>query len=89
MANEALPPTEPATRGWPRCWSRPLQAEERLLKESGGLLMHQTKVSGLRVAAAMDHQVEGPDRTTIATEGYEDWLAPPSAACSNPARSSP
>ena len=36
--------------------------------------MHQTKVSGLRVAAAMDHEVEGPDRTTIATEGYEDWL---------------
>ncbi|MGA3486889.1 glycoside hydrolase family 65 protein [Micromonosporaceae bacterium DT55] len=73
VANEALPPQSRDPRV-AAVLESPLQAEERLLKESGGLLMHQTKVSGLRVAAAMDHQVEGPDRTTIATEGYEDWL---------------
>lgn len=52
----------------------PLQAEEELSRDNGGLLIHRTKVSGLRVAAAMDHDVHGPERTTISTEGYADWV---------------
>ncbi|GAB3817194.1 hypothetical protein GCM10027605_67500 [Micromonospora zhanjiangensis] len=50
-----------------------MQAEERLVQEAGGLLIHRTKASGLRVAAAMSHDVHGPGRTTVGTEAYEDW----------------
>ncbi|WP_405102834.1 glycoside hydrolase family 65 protein [Micromonospora sp. NBC_01412] len=52
----------------------PLVAEEELTTEAGGLLIHRTKVSGLRVGAAMDHDVHGPERTTVESEGYEDWV---------------
>ncbi len=34
--------------------------------------MHRTERSGLRVAAAMDHTVEGPDNTDILSEAEED-----------------
>ncbi|MFJ8686456.1 glycoside hydrolase family 65 protein [Micromonospora wenchangensis] len=52
----------------------PLQAEEELTTGDGGLLVHRTKVSGLRVAAGMGHDVDAPGRTTIESEGYEDWV---------------
>ncbi|QDY06247.1 glycoside hydrolase family 65 protein [Micromonospora sp. HM134] len=52
----------------------PLQAEEELTTGDGGLLIHRTKVSGLRVAAGMGHDVDAPGRTTIESEGYEDWV---------------
>ncbi|WP_328340612.1 glycoside hydrolase family 65 protein [Micromonospora sp. NBC_00421] len=52
----------------------PLQAEEELTTDDGGLLIHRTKVSGLRVAAGMGHDVTAPSRTTIESEGYEDWV---------------
>ncbi|MER7888603.1 glycoside hydrolase family 65 protein [Micromonospora sp. NPDC094482] len=73
VANESLP----AQSRDPRVAAvleSPLLAEEELTTEDGGLLVHRTKVSGLRVAAAMDHEVYGPDRTTIESEGYEDWV---------------
>jgi alpha,alpha-trehalose phosphorylase len=73
VANETLP----AQSHDPRVAAvleSPLQAEEELTTEDGGLLIHRTKVSGLRVAAAMDHDVHGPAHTTIDTEGYEDWV---------------
>ncbi|WFE63643.1 glycoside hydrolase family 65 protein [Micromonospora sp. WMMD714] len=52
----------------------PLQAEEELTTGDGGLLIHRTKVSGLRVAAGMGHDVTAPGKTTIESEGYEDWV---------------
>ncbi|WP_431928155.1 glycoside hydrolase family 65 protein [Micromonospora wenchangensis] len=52
----------------------PLQAEEELTTDDGGLLIHRTKVSGLRVAAGMGHDVDAPGRTTLESEGYEDWV---------------
>ncbi|GAA2707241.1 glycoside hydrolase family 65 protein [Micromonospora olivasterospora] len=73
VANESLP----AQSRDPRVAAvleSPLQAEEELTTDDGGLLIHRTKVSGLRVAAAMDHDVHGPEHTTIDTEGYEDWV---------------
>ncbi|MEU4680243.1 glycoside hydrolase family 65 protein [Micromonospora sp. NPDC023737] len=73
VANESLP----AQSRDPRVAAvleSPLQAEEELTANDGGLLVHRTKVSGLRVAAAMDHEVYGPERTTIESEGYEDWV---------------
>ncbi|TDC56881.1 glycoside hydrolase family 65 protein [Micromonospora sp. KC207] len=73
VANETLP----AQSGDPRVAAvleSPLQAEEELTTNDGGLLIHRTKVSGLRVAAAMDHDVFAPEHTTVDTEGYEDWV---------------
>ncbi|MEV0939500.1 glycoside hydrolase family 65 protein [Micromonospora wenchangensis] len=52
----------------------PLQAEEELTTDDGGLLIHRTKVSGLRLAAGMGHDVDAPGRTTLESEGYEDWV---------------
>ncbi|MBO4208790.1 glycoside hydrolase family 65 protein [Micromonospora echinofusca] len=73
VANEALPPQSRDPRV-AAVLESPLQPEEELSREAGGLLIHRTKVSGLRVAAAMDHEVHGPERTTVTTEGYQDWI---------------
>ncbi|WDZ86478.1 glycoside hydrolase family 65 protein [Micromonospora cathayae] len=73
VANESLP----AQSRDPRVAAvleSPLLAEEHLTRDTGGLLIHRTKVSGLRLAAAMDHEVRGPAHTTTETEGYDDWV---------------
>ncbi|MGC4893747.1 glycoside hydrolase family 65 protein [Micromonospora sp. DT31] len=73
VANESLPPQSRDPRV-AAVLESPLQAEEELTTDDGGLLIHRTKVSGLRVAAAIGHDVHGPERTTIESEGYEDWV---------------
>ncbi|MEU5725166.1 glycosyl hydrolase family 65 protein [Micromonospora sp. NPDC047738] len=73
VANETLPPQSRDPRV-AAVLESPLQAEEELTTDDGGLLIHRTKVSGLRVAAQMAHDVSGPERTTIESEGYEDWV---------------
>ncbi|GAA4437842.1 glycoside hydrolase family 65 protein [Phytohabitans houttuyneae] len=72
VANEELP----ATRKDPRVAAvlkAPLKAEEHLATAAGGLLIHRTKKSGLRMAAAMEHEISGPERTSISTESYPDF----------------
>ncbi|MEV0425418.1 glycosyl hydrolase family 65 protein [Micromonospora sp. NPDC050495] len=73
VANEALPPQSRDPRV-AAVLESPLQAEEQLTTDDGGLLIHRTKVSGLRVAAQMAHDVDAPERTSIESEGYEDWV---------------
>ncbi|GGM33717.1 glycosyl hydrolase [Micromonospora sonchi] len=73
VANETLPPQSRDPRV-AAVLESPLEAEEELTTPGGGLLIHRTKVSGLRVAAAMEHEIESPARTTIDSEGYEDWV---------------
>ncbi|MFF0718809.1 MULTISPECIES: glycoside hydrolase family 65 protein [unclassified Micromonospora] len=73
VANETLPPQSRDPRV-AAVLESPLEAEEELTTEDGGLLIHRTKVSGLRVAAAMEHEVDSPARTTVESEGYEDWV---------------
>jgi alpha,alpha-trehalose phosphorylase len=48
----------------------PLGAEFRFAEDYRAVLVHQTRRSGLRMAAAMDHIIESPDglRTTITAE---------------------
>ncbi|MEU5939592.1 glycoside hydrolase family 65 protein [Micromonospora sp. NPDC047548] len=73
VANETLP----AQSRDPRVAAvleSPLQAEEELTTDDGGLLIHRTKVSGLRVAAEMGHDVHAPAKATVESEGYEDWV---------------
>ncbi|MGH3616209.1 MAG: glycoside hydrolase family 65 protein [Pseudonocardia sp.] len=40
--------------------------------EAGAALVHRTRRSGLRVAAAMDHEVHGPDCIKITSQATED-----------------
>jgi alpha,alpha-trehalose phosphorylase len=49
-----------------------LESEYYDSRENGAILLHHTKQSGLRVAAAMDHLVEGPDGTSMEIEAYPD-----------------
>jgi alpha,alpha-trehalose phosphorylase len=73
VANEQLPPQSKDPRV-AAVLEAPLQAEEHLSNGSSGLLIHQTKASKLRMAAAMDHIVEGPRKTMISTEAFPDWV---------------
>jgi alpha,alpha-trehalose phosphorylase len=73
VANEQLPPTSKDPRV-AAVLDHPLQAEEMLEQRSGGLLVHRTKASDLRMAAAMEHLVEAPGKHAVTTEGHPDWL---------------
>src|SRR5881392_988996 len=59
IANEALPPQSKDPRVGAALESA-LESEEHLVVHGrpGGLLVHHTKVSGLRIGAAMDHRIE-------------------------------
>jgi alpha,alpha-trehalose phosphorylase len=73
VANEQLPPISKDPRV-AAVLDHPLQAEEMLEQKAGGLLVHRTKASDLRMAAAMEHFVEAPGKHAITTEGHADWL---------------
>ena len=50
--------------------SRP---SEHIANGASGLLVHRTKASGLRMAAAMDHVVDGPEDIQVDTDAQPDW----------------
>ncbi len=71
VANEFVPEVE----GDPRvaaALDHPLAAEEHEANARRCLLVHRTKQSGLRVAAAMDHEIDGPETTTSEPESIDD-----------------
>ena len=71
VANEQLP----ATKGDPRVavtLDRPLQAEHQAAHDLSAVLVHSTKSSNLRIAAAMDHDVDGPADLVTHNEVYPD-----------------
>ncbi|GGI96358.1 glycoside hydrolase family 65 protein [Streptomyces brasiliensis] len=71
VANEQLP--EP--NGDPRAavaLQSPLEAEEHFASGHRLRLVHRTRRSGLRVAVAADHVVDGPGRTTTRSESSAD-----------------
>ncbi|MEU7814873.1 glycosyl hydrolase family 65 protein [Pseudonocardia sp. NPDC049154] len=72
VANEQLP-----TRGAddPRleaALTNALESEMHRADEAGATLVHSTRRSGLRVAAAMDHEVHGPEGIKITSDATED-----------------
>lgn len=72
VANEQLPMR---ANGDPRveaALAEPLVAEQHRRDEAGATLVHHTRQSGLRLAAAMDHEVTGPPSTKITSEASED-----------------
>jgi alpha,alpha-trehalose phosphorylase len=55
----------------------PLASEEHLASGGPphrGLLVHRTKASGLRMAAAMSHEITGPEKMSIQTESFYDLV---------------
>ncbi len=67
VANEALPDIGKDPRAGAVSLA-PLQSEEHQVQGTRGLLLHHTQASGLRVGAAMDHVIEGPDEIMIESE---------------------
>ncbi|MDQ6614649.1 MAG: family 65 glycosyl hydrolase [Actinomycetota bacterium] len=71
VANEQLPP--PA--GDPRvaaALEAPLVAEEHAARGARAGLVHSTRHSGLRIAAVMDHVVDGAPQTAVQAESFAD-----------------
>jgi alpha,alpha-trehalose phosphorylase len=72
LANE---PGAAAPRADPRAAAvleSPLTSEDFFHRGAGAVLLHSTKRSELRMGAAMDHLVEGPDGTEVAAESSTD-----------------
>ncbi len=70
FANEQLPPTGDDPRVAAGL-SEPLVAEQSRCNDTGATLLHSTRHSGLRMAAAMDHEVTGPSRTEFHSSATE------------------
>ena len=71
VANESLPGPDGDPRA-ARALKSPLEPEEDLAKDCRLRLVHRTRRSGLRVAVAADHVVDGPERTTTGCESNVD-----------------
>jgi alpha,alpha-trehalose phosphorylase len=71
IANEALPPQSQDPRVGAALESA-LESDEHQAQDALGLLVHHTKVSGLLIGAAMDHNIEGPPGMVIASESLPD-----------------
>ncbi|MFC4493393.1 glycoside hydrolase family 65 protein [Streptomyces ovatisporus] len=71
VTNEQLPhtPGDPRTAA---ALESPLEPEENLASGHRLRLVHSTRRSGLRVAAAADHVVNGPDSTRTSSESGEN-----------------
>jgi alpha,alpha-trehalose phosphorylase len=67
VANEPAPPQSADPRAAAALES-PLESEEFSHHAARVVLVHSTKRSGLRLAAGMDHLVEGPEGTDMASE---------------------
>jgi alpha,alpha-trehalose phosphorylase len=71
VANEAVPvPSEdPRAAAILRA---PLVSESHGIHELRAVLVHSTRNSALRMAAAMDHMVQGPEGTVTENESFDD-----------------
>ena len=72
VANEQLPTAHGGDPRVEAALHNPLVAEQHRSDAAGATLVHHTRHSGLRVAAAMDHEVRGPEGTKITSEASED-----------------
>jgi len=71
VANEPAPSQSADPRAAAALES-PLRSEEFSHHDARVVLVHSTRRSGLRVAAGMDHVVEGPDGTVTTSESASD-----------------
>ncbi len=71
VANEPLPDAEEDPRAAAALGST-LRSEINDHAGAGAVLVHSTSATGLRLAAAMDHVIDGPAGTDTSVESYED-----------------
>jgi alpha,alpha-trehalose phosphorylase len=74
VANEQMPDSGRDPRAAAALES-PLVGEDFVADNDGqcrALLVHSTRVSGLRIAAGMLHEIEGPARMSVHSEAYPD-----------------
>jgi alpha,alpha-trehalose phosphorylase len=71
VANEPLPIHSADPRA-AAVLANPLHCETSLSRDQAALLAHSTKTSKLLMAAAMDHEIDGPDGTDSTIESLED-----------------
>ena len=75
VANEELPPAGSDPR-LSAILQDALVSEEHQASNSGAppraVLVHRTRLSGLRIAAGMSHVIDGPERMAIRPESYDD-----------------
>jgi alpha,alpha-trehalose phosphorylase len=71
VSNESLPGGEADPRA-AAALSAPLVSEYHESRDHRAMLVHSTRGSALRMAAAMDHVIEPPDGTAISGESYPD-----------------
>jgi alpha,alpha-trehalose phosphorylase len=71
VANESAPRLSADPRA-AAALAAPLESEWFSRDDSRAILVHRTKQSGLRMAAAMDHLVEGPNHMDTYCEVFED-----------------
>jgi alpha,alpha-trehalose phosphorylase len=71
IANEKLPVGESDPRA-ATALASPLRSEFFSARDTRAVLEHSTQASGLTMAAAMDHIIDGPPHTTAGSESFED-----------------
>ena len=71
VANEA-PPKSGKDPRMAAVLENVLECEEHLAQGTVGLMVHHTRASGLRIGAAMDHIIKGPQGTVIESESSPD-----------------
>jgi alpha,alpha-trehalose phosphorylase len=79
VANESQPQTRQDPRV-ARALESALVAEDQQVTPAGAVLVHRTRGSGLRMAAAMEHLVDGPEGTVVESEARPD-LARTTVGC--------
>ncbi|MGP0050056.1 MAG: glycoside hydrolase family 65 protein [Solirubrobacteraceae bacterium] len=71
VANEPLPDASADPRA-AAALAAPLVSEEHGCRGTRAILVHRARQSGLRVAAEMEHLVDGPEGTETVAESYPD-----------------
>ena len=71
IANETTPMATKDPRA-AAALAAPLVSQSHDADELRAVLVHATKVSGLRMASAIDHVIEGPEGTATTTNSYPD-----------------
>jgi alpha,alpha-trehalose phosphorylase len=71
VANEPVPAQSRDPRA-AAALASPLCGEQHSTHELRAVLVHRTHASGLRMAAGMDHEIEGPKGTVTSTESSQD-----------------
>jgi alpha,alpha-trehalose phosphorylase len=72
VANESLPQLADGDPRAAAALESPLESEESASTDAAAVMVHRTRRSGLRVAVAMDHLIEGPDGTHVESGGFAD-----------------